>query len=552
MIIARRRATWLAGIIMMLFMGTATWGRCADSTNTTDPLLDLFIKKGFVTQKEAEQVEAEAEALRTNETQMPSVPPSKWKISDGIKNVELFGDVRLRYEDRSAEDSGNDRIDLQRFRYSVRVGLRGDLFDQFYYGFRMDTGANPRSSFVTAGTSASSGAYQGPFGKSNAGINIGQVYLGWRPWDWLDLTVGKMPNPLYTTPMVWNGNISPEGFAERLKYTVGPVDFFATLGQFLYADFNPATASKGLGIGLPPGGSGPGSGQKTDNIFMFAWQGGFDYHATTNISAKIAATLYNYTGLQRSSGSSTESPYFGDPYVGEGAYYLYGGTNQGYAPGYSGYTPGHDFSSGYLPGFGSVSLPFNQVGLNHLLVVEVPFEFNFRISKLDARVFGDFAYNLEGAQRAEDAAAAYQNILSTFAAVSGSTTIATNFPAQTHDDKAYQIGFELGSRDSLGLVNGSTSRRHAWEIKTYWQHIEQYSLDPNLLDTDFFEGRENLEGVYVAVAYSFTDNLIGAFRWGHASRINKLLGTGGSGQDIPQMNPINDFDIYQVDLTFRF
>ncbi len=47
---------------MMVAVGTATPGWCADSsnTNTTDPLLDLFIKKGFVTQQEAEQVEAEA------------------------------------------------------------------------------------------------------------------------------------------------------------------------------------------------------------------------------------------------------------------------------------------------------------------------------------------------------------------------------------------------------------------------------------------------------------------------------------------------------------
>ena len=81
--------------------------------------------------------------------------------------------------------------------------------------------------------------YQGPFGKSTAGIGIGQVYLGWRPWDWVDITAGKMPNPLYTTPLVWNGNISPEGFAERFKYTVGPADFFATFGQFLYAGFQP-------------------------------------------------------------------------------------------------------------------------------------------------------------------------------------------------------------------------------------------------------------------------------------------------------------------------
>jgi Putative porin len=536
MIKASHRTVWLAGILMMTLVCAATPGQCANSSDADDPLLDLFIQKGFVTQQEAEKVKAEAETMRTNETQMPQLPESKWKISQGIKSVELFGDIRLRYEDRSAEDSGNNRIDLQRYRYSVRVGLRGDVFDNFYYGVRLDTGVNPRSSFVTLGTSSSSSTvYQGPFGKSNGGINIGEVYLGWRPWDWADLTVGKMPNPLYTTPMVWNGNITPEGFAEHFKYTVGAADFFATFGQFLYQDVNPSTASGGLGINST-------IGQKTDNIFMFAWQGGLNYHITTNTSAKIAATLYNYIGRRRSSSTSPGalSPYYGDPYIGEGAYLLASGN----APGYGGYG-----TSGTLVGYESSGYPLNQVGLNHLLVLEVPFEFNFKISRLDARVFGDVAYNLEGGQRAEDAAAAYTYVL---ANTPTSTTKTSPFSPQKNDVKAYQIGFDIGSRDSLGLVSGTTSRRHGWEVKTYWQHIEQYSLDPNLLDTDFFEGRENLEGIYVAAAYGFTENLIGAFRWGHASRINKLLGTGGSGQDIPQMNPINDFDIYQVDLTLRF
>ena len=535
--------------ILVAALGGSFRTRGADASGTSDPLLDLFIKKGFVTEQEAEQVAAEAQSLRTNQAGMPPAPPSVWKISDAVKKVELFGDIRLRYEDRSAEDPAGNQIDLQRFRYAIRVGLRGDLFDQFYYGFRLDTSGNPRSSFVTLGSSASGGPYQGPFGKSNGGINIGLVYLGWKPEDWIDFTIGKMPNPLYTTPMVWSGNITPEGAAERLRYTVGPADFFATFGQFLYADFNPSFSSSGLGI---PG-SGVGLGQKTDDIFMFAWQGGFNYHFTPRVSATVAATLYNYTGLQQSSANAptSVSPYFGDPFVGEGAYYTVSGLpGSGYAPGYNGYSPGTTFN---LPtgGYGSLSFPFNQVGLNHLLVLEVPFELDFKISRLDAQIFGDFAYNLEGAQRAQDAANAYQHILSTLAQ-GNSTVVATNFPAQTHDVKAYQIGFDLASEGGRGLVYGTTSRRHAWEIRTYWQHIEQYALDPNLLDTDFFEGRGNLQGVYVAAAYAFTGNLIGTFRYGHASRINDIIGTGGSGQDIPQINPINDFDIYQIDLTFKF
>ena len=298
------------------------------AVEASDPILDLFIKKGFVTQQEADQVRAEAEAIRTNQTETVSPPDSKWKISPGLKNMELFGDIRLRYEDRSASDPAGGSIDLQRYRYSVRFGLRGTLFDDFYYGMRVDMAANPRSAWLTLGSSTSGTPYQGPFGKSTDGLNIGLAYLGWHPASWFDITLGKMPNPLYTTPMVWDGDLNPEGAAEHLLYTVGAADFFANFGQFIYEDINPSSASGGLGInGL--------TGQNASDIFQLAWQAGLKYRFTTNTSAKVAATVYQYTGLQRSSinSGSALAPYYGDPYVGEGAYLL----NPGSAAGYSGY-----------------------------------------------------------------------------------------------------------------------------------------------------------------------------------------------------------------------
>jgi hypothetical protein len=526
---------WLKSVPVMLAVCAASEGLRADSSNTDDPILDLFVQKGFVTQQEAEKVKAEAEAMHTNEMQMPQLPESKWKISKGLKNVELFGDVRLRYEDRSASDPANNNIDLQRIRYAIRVGLRGEVFDDFYYGLRVETSANPRSSWVSFGTSSSGTPYEGPYGKSTAGINIGQVYLGWRPEKWLDITLGKMPNPLFTTPMVWSPSLNPEGAAEHLYYTVGEADLFANFGQFLYEDVNPSSASGGLGInGL--------TGQNENDIFQLAWQAGLKYHFTTNISAKVGATLYKYAGMQRSSITSGTAlaPYFGDPYVGEGAFLL----NPGFAPGYSGYG-----TSSTLPGYGSEGYPINQVGLDDLLVLEIPLQIDFKLNKVDAQVFGDFAYNLEGTQRAEQAAAAYTYYLSQ---ALNSTVKSSPFSPQTHDDKAYQIGFAIASSGNLGMVYGSNVRKHAWELRSYWQHVEQYSLDPNIIDTDFFEGVENLQGVYVGLAYGFTDNLIGTFRYGYAERINDKLGTGGSGQDIPQINPVNSFNLLQLDLTFNF
>lgn len=556
--IKNRKAAKIRNLAALFIALAAGKGWCADAppANTTNPLLDLFVKKGYVTQQEAEQVEAEAAAMQTNGL-YATTSPSKWKITDGIKSVQLYGDIRMRYENRTASDSADNEINLQRLRYALRFGLRGDAFDDFYYGLRLETAANPRSPWVTLGSSSSGSPYQGPFGKSTDSLGVGQVYLGWHPTSWFDVTLGKMPNLLYTTPMVWDSDINPEGAMERFKYTVGQADFFANFGQFYYADFNPNNASPGLGFTV--------NGQNTMDIFMFAWQGGFNYHITPTTSAKIGATLYTYTGLQGSEGSgqnpNATSPFFGDAYVGEGAYEYYvaqgGSAAEGIAAGYGGYSPGtaYTWAKG---GFGSLSYPFNQVGLDHLMVVEIPFEFNFRIDQVAARIFGDFAYNLDGAARAREAESAYDYILGQVASQNdNSSFVPPSTKPQTQDVKAYQIGIGFGSDDMVygpteGLVYGTTTHKHDWEIRTYWQHIEQYSLDPNLIDSDFFEGRENLEGIYAAAAYALSDNFIITLRYGYAHRINDLLGTGGDNQDIPQVNPINHYYLLQADATLRF
>ena len=505
---------------------------CARSENSSDPVLDLLLQKGIVTEAEVQKAKADAERIRTNEFNnlMPPME-SKWKISKAIKNLEIYGDLRLRYEYRQATTPDNSRLELDRYRYAVRVGLRGEAFDDFYYGVRLDTSPNPRSAWVTFGSSSSGIPYNGPFGKSTAGINIGQVYLGWRPESWFDFTLGKMPQPLYTTPMVWDPDLNPEGASERFKVKIGEAEFFANFGQFLYQDANPIEESGGLGnVGL--------IGVQNHPVFQLAYQGGVTYQFATNISVKLAAGIYQYVGL-----STNVSPFFGDPFVGEGEFTGVGTTFP--VNGASGFG-----TSGNIPGNSSLGFPNNQVGLNHLLVLDIPFELNFKIAMLNARVFGDFAYNLQGAQRAEDAAAGYAKYVALQSSL-GPVKVAP-FAPQRDDVKAYQVGFAVATKNSLGMVYGSTAKKHAIEARAYWQHIEQYALDPNLTDSDFFEGRGNLEGIFVAMAYGLTDNVILTARYGYAHRINELIGTGGSNQDIPQVNPIDHYNILQFDLTLRF
>jgi len=449
----KKLGRWALGGFGVLAATAATSGSCADNQ---DPLLDVLIKKGILSEQEAKDIKAEAEANQTN-----NVPAfaSKWKISDGIKSVELFGDLRMRYEYRSAQTPVDDRITLQRYRYAFRLGLRGDLADDFYYGFRLETSSNPRSPWATFGTSTSGNPYVGPFGKSTAGIDVGQIYVGWRPESWLDITIGKMAMPLYTTAMVWDTDINPEGAAEHLKATVGDAELFANLGQFLYEDVNPIDAPSGF---FPAFLNGTTSANPP---FLLAWQAGMIYHLETNITFKAAATFYNYTGHGVDSNvgtTATVGPGFADVFVGEGAPTDLNAVNK----------PGSNiglFSSNPAAADGFY---WNQTGINDLLIVDVPFEVTARFAGLTTRLFGDVAENLDGSNRAAAAAA-----------VGG-------FPVQRDENKAYQFGLSLGNGIMPGLVYGSATKKGTWEARAYWQHVEQYALDPNLLDSIFLKGAE--------------------------------------------------------------
>jgi hypothetical protein len=231
---------------------------------------------------------------------------------------------------------------------------------------------------------------------------------------------------------------------------------------------------------------------------LLAWQIGVNAHFNKSMSVKIAPTLYTYAG----EGSGNGLP---GPFIGQGS------------------PSGQNQAGG--------SFIYNQPGINDLRVFELPTEYNFKIAGLNAKAFGDFAVNLEGNQRAKAATL-------------------VGFKKQTDEDKAYQAGLSIGTNP--GLVYGATSKRGTWEARGYWQHVEQYALDVNLTDADFFEGRGNLEGAYGAIAYSFTDAIIGTVRYGYAQRINKSLGTGGSNPDLAPLNPVNNYHLVQLDFTWRF
>jgi hypothetical protein len=477
-------------------------------------ILDLLVKKKLITEKEAKEVRSElAKPVPTTTT---SSSADKWKLSSPITEIELYGDARMRYEYRGGRTEGNpdtgfhdDWQERERERYRLRIGLRGTLADDWFFGVRLETSQSERSTNVTFGddTSTSSPGGGGPFAKGSDGISVGQAYLGYKGFHDITLTAGKMPNPLITTLMVWDADIDPEGLAEQWKHTfnislggssAGPtaavdgkdgkaiapppppklkIDIFANFAQFVYDDANPenplghrSTTTSNGGTQLIP---------NTD-AFMMAWQVGTRFTFPNTLYAQIAPTLYNYTG-----NGDTFNTHF-----------------QGGSP---------DVSN-------STSLSQNQTGINSLLVFDMPMEIGWKLGTLPMRLFADFAVNLEADDRAK----------------------AAGHPDKGDQRYAYQIGLGIGQLKS----------KRDWQINVFWQHTEQYSLDPNLVDSDLFDDRVNMEGIAIQAGYMLSGAMIFNITYGYGWASDNSLGTGGIG-DIA-INPLDHYQIFQADLSVRF
>ncbi len=497
-------------------------------------LLDALVKKGVLSDQEAEDIRAD------EATEYASTAASKINLSSSIKTITFYGDLRLRYELRDGTTpagltgqggvaSNGGSQDRNAWRYRLRFGFKGDLYDNFFYGIRAAT--NPyydRSGNVTLGHSDNGGV----FGKGYSEMAIDQVYLGWKPTSDITLEGGQIINPLYTTNLVWDDNLNPTGAAEMYDHSFeNGLEVFGTAGQYL------VSASEGNGITntiFGQTGNGATGQDNFNNTWMFAEQVGFKYKFDDNTAFKMAATMYEYTGQDATSDASVAGYYSGSPQVLN--------ANGNNSPTYE---------NGPFVG---AAAPFttNVTGVNDLEVIEVPLEVDFKAFDVPMRFFGDVAYNLEGQQRADDARQAILTSNAGGVTVPAGMTTAQFRSEPTvagvlssgkslQDDMAYQVGYEAGVLKKKG----------DWQTRLYWQSTGYYAVDPNLIDADVFNAATNMQGVVLQASYNWTDGLTSTVRYAHASRVNNQLATPNVTQDL-SLGDISTYNLFQADLQWKF
>ncbi len=199
-------------------------------------LIDALVKKGVLKTKEAEQIRAEA-AKGSHQGS-----GGKLNLDSSVKSLSLSGDIRARYNYTSGTGvnpfsggqgilPGPDAHTQQQSFYDLRVRINADfkLSDDFYAGVGLRTQRDARNDNALMGNNS-----------ADFGVGLYRAFLGWNPVDGVALIAGKQKVPFYTTDLVWDADINPVGFSERidLNKTFGLSGFDLSLvsGQFVLND----------------------------------------------------------------------------------------------------------------------------------------------------------------------------------------------------------------------------------------------------------------------------------------------------------------------------
>lgn len=206
--------------------------------------------------------------------------PAPKTVPDWINRVKFSGEVRLRdqgdfYDENNAlmldpndpSELMNTQDSRNRIRLRARLGVQTEITDQVQAVIQLSTGdtSQPSSSNNTMGTY---------FRKS--AILLNQAYIMYRPLPELILWGGRLPNPWFSTTLVWDKELNFDGaaltFDTQLMRSLGG---FVTLGAFPVQEVELSSHDK----------------------WLYAAQTGLRFTLKDAATAKIGAAYYYFTNI---------------------------------------------------------------------------------------------------------------------------------------------------------------------------------------------------------------------------------------------------------------
>lgn len=249
--------------------------------------VDQLMQKDRLTERRLEELNA-----KVKDEVMVKQYKSSW-----AERIAVNGDVRLRYQ-TDATDEGNEarlggsrleptNIDRERARYRVRLGIRAKLIDpreknvgKVDVGMRLATGneTSPVSTNDTIGDM---------FNKDS--LVFDRAYLRYR-WTTMEeiwggkipqitLIGGRMPNPFFSTDLVWDQDLNFEGLALKLEndtFSGKSWSTYLTAGIFPLDEFE----------------------YQTEGKWLYGAQLGLEHKPFWGLNYQLAVAYYAYDNIQ--------------------------------------------------------------------------------------------------------------------------------------------------------------------------------------------------------------------------------------------------------------
>jgi hypothetical protein len=375
-----------------------------------------------------------------------------------------------------------------RERLRARAGVDVDIDDGITAEVRLATGndASPVSPNQNLGQN-------GPFTKY--AVWVDRAFVKAAPTDWLTAYAGRMPNPFWTTDLIYYDELGFDGFAASVTprfsehwsgfFTAGAFPVFNTAFNFGSTTVQGSYASR--------------------NAWLFGAQAGAEWKATKDISTKIAAGYFDYSNIAGKISSPCTITFSSD-------------------------TCNTDDSRELFPGYGNTMIPVRNLVLaapNNTQPQYFGLASPFRILDVHGQLNLDMFKPID---------------------VSFDTEFAMNLAYdRSRINSLYVNGFgnaaglpDTGNKAGMIRVNVGApiiAARWDWNMSLAYKYIESDSVLASLNDPDFHLGGTNAKGFILAGNLGIARNTWLTARW--------LSSTQVSGQPYT-------VDVIQADLNVKF
>lgn len=209
-------------------------------------------------------------------------------VPEWLDRLKWEGDIRLRYQadmfadgnatpdffKAAGQDISNTQEDRQRERLRLRLGLNANITGGVDAGIRITTGntSDPVSTNQTLGNTGN---------KYN--LVLDRAFLKLRPIDDLTLWGGRIPNPFFSTDLVWDDDLNFEGAA--VSYAPGAQEPQRVFKPFVTAGAFPLQEIE------------ENNTDKAKDKWLFGAQIGLEWTPSTRARFKGGLSYYDYRNV---------------------------------------------------------------------------------------------------------------------------------------------------------------------------------------------------------------------------------------------------------------